>query len=530
MRARRDFLKALAAAPLLPRWSPAFADTGQRVALVIGNNAYRGSPLINPVNDARSIGTLLRDADFAVEQQTDASLQTMAGAIERFGAAVRRGETKLAVFYYAGHGAQLDWRNFLLPVDAVVQNPADMKSRCVDLGQVLQHFAQTSDKTFVVILDACRDNPFGADYRPDNKGLSQFDAPVGSLLAYATAPGNVALDGAGSNGLYTENLVRELAMRGARIEDCLKRVRLNVRLASQGAQIPWESTSLEQDVVIFPSGQTKLSEEEVERQFEAELATWNRIKNSKKIDDWVGYLRDYPNGRFSEVAQARLARLLEAVERPAPRATQQAPVKAIELAPGLRKGPLFQPSANPNSAGTHPLGRRFSVGDEAVYRQSDLLTGVEERVRTTRVSLVDVDSDLVEYNNGASATDLLGNPIRGPQRTFVGPMQFYPAELQLGKRWVARMAVTTRAGHSGSVEFNVKVAALERVSVPAGEFHAFRIEAIGWNYATNVSLERRFWVVPGLNFPVKAERVGRRQGRWVETERDELVSLRQAAA
>src|SRR6185369_1578014 len=105
-------------------------------------------------------------------------------------------------------------------------------------------------KTLVVLLDACRNEPFGTKYVPEKRGLSQFDAPVGTLLAFATSPGSTASDGTGKNGLYTENLLKELAVRNARIEDALKRVRLAVRLGSRGQQIPWETTSLEGDVYL----------------------------------------------------------------------------------------------------------------------------------------------------------------------------------------------------------------------------------------------------------------------------------------
>jgi uncharacterized caspase-like protein len=106
-----------------------------------------------------------------------------------------------------------------LPVDADRRAAEHMKQRCVDLGLLLGKLSAAKDKTFIVILDACRNNPFGSGYKPEQKGLSQFDAPVGSLLAYATSPGNVASDGEGANGLYTENLVRELSRRNTRIED-----------------------------------------------------------------------------------------------------------------------------------------------------------------------------------------------------------------------------------------------------------------------------------------------------------------------
>jgi uncharacterized caspase-like protein len=224
----------------------------------------------------------------------------------------------LIFFYYAGHGAQLDWRNYLLPVDVTVKKQSDITQQCVDLNVLLGQLSAATGKTFIIVLDACRNNPFGSAYRPEQKGLSQFDAPVGSLLAYATSPGNIAADGDSVNGLYTEHLVREMGRRGTRIEDALKRVRLNVRLASQGQQIPWETTSLEGDVFLFDEGQKKFSESELEKQVEADINEWTRIKSSQKTDDWVGYLRQFPNGRFAEIAQMRLTRLLIEVEKTKP--------------------------------------------------------------------------------------------------------------------------------------------------------------------------------------------------------------------
>ena len=151
------------------------------------------------------------------------------------------------------------------------------------------------------------DNPFGTKVLTEHKGLSQFDAPPGSLLAYATSPGNTAGDGEGANGLYTENLLREIRVPEAKIEDVLKRVRLAVRRKSEGQQIPWESTSLEDDFYFLPPAHIKkLSESEVEKAFNQELAIWEKIRESKEPAPLEEYLRNYPSGRFSELAQFRL--------------------------------------------------------------------------------------------------------------------------------------------------------------------------------------------------------------------------------
>ncbi|GIK47116.1 MAG: hypothetical protein BroJett012_30190 [Betaproteobacteria bacterium] len=540
MNTRRTLLKAMSLAPavLAARpFSALAASDPSRIALVIGNNAYAAAPLANAGNDARAMADVLRQANFGVDLQVDASRATLAGAIDAFGKAVAGSEVKLALFYYAGHGVQVDWRNYLLPVDVSVASTEDIKSRCIDLGHLLGHLSKTKDKAFVVILDACRDNPFGATYKPSQQGLSQFDAPSGSLLAYATSPGNVAADGnGGKHGLYTENLLREFSVRETRIEDAFKRVRLNVRLASRGQQIPWESTSLENDIFLFP-GARKLGEEELEKQFEAELAAWARIKNSKNAEDWVAYLREYPNGKFSEIAQVRLGRLLAGVERrppPAPKAdaaklsaaaqaeTSRADASKMMAAPAPRPAP----SANPYSAGTHPLGRKYTVGDEASFLESDYLTGAEVRRYANRVTRVDEDADRVELNDGAIVTDTMGNSLKSGQIEFDAPLQFLPAELQLGKKWTASFKRMDR-GQVTYAYYELHIVSREKVKVPAGEFDAFRIEGRGWNRSIGSQLEVNLWVVPGLNFHVKWEWVVRNRGRFIITQRHELVAYRQ---
>jgi hypothetical protein len=137
----------------------------------------------------------------------------------------------------------------------------------------------------MIILDACRENPFARDFRVGQQGLSQLDAPVGTLLAYATSPGNVASDGAGANGLYTENLLREMRVPEAKIEDVFKRVRLAVRRSSGGAQVPWESTSLEDDFwFIPPIALKKLSDAEAAREMKEELARQERLKAEREAE------------------------------------------------------------------------------------------------------------------------------------------------------------------------------------------------------------------------------------------------------
>lgn len=543
MTTRRRFLQTVTALPPALSLPPGWANVPDpsRLALIIGNNAYPDSPLKNPVNDAQDMGKLLTNAGFTVTSHIDIRHKEMAAAIDRFGTAIRNPEVKLVVFYYAGHGVQLDWRNYLLPIDAVADTSATLRQSCVDLNQVIGTFGKTKGKTFIIVLDACRDNPFGSSYQPEQKGLSQFDAPVGSLLAYATSPGNVASDGSGKNGLYTENLVRELSIRGTRIEDALKRVRLNVRLSSNGAQIPWETTSLEDDVFIFNDQKKKLSEAEQEKLLEADLAAWARIKTSSKADDWVDYLRNFPNGRFAEIAQTRLARLLAEKEKKtvavpplafsamAPTANAPSPA-TIELSAQKPMSQLMPASANPYSAGRFPLGRRYSVGDTASYRNSDLLTGVENAPHTVTVTSVDFDGDRVVFNNGQGIADSMGNFLKSPEGSESEvPQQFLPAELQVGKNWRAGWKQKHPQWGEESISYDMHIPAFEKIRVPAGEFHAFRIDGRGWisRSTGSIHVQLSVWVMPGLNFPLKREVMSRGWGRLLRTDRSELVSLRQ---
>lgn len=307
-----------------------------RFALVIGNSRYREAPLKNPGNDANAIAERLNGMGFIVTLKLDSDRKEMIETIRSFGSNLLK-QKGVGVFYFAGHGAQLSWRNYLIPIDASIANITDIDKQAVDMSTLLDSLTRARNPMNVVILDACRDNPFGDGVRIEQKGLSQVDAPAGTLLAYATSPGNVAADGVGANGLYTSFLLKEMDIREAKIEDIFKRVRLNVRRQSRGQQIPWESTSLEEDFYFLPPKQIrKLTEDELEKQYEEELGIWEKIRKSKDLAALEDYLRRFPSGKFSELAQFRLDRAL----------AQQEPVQVASIAPS----PLAQEAAKPDPA------------------------------------------------------------------------------------------------------------------------------------------------------------------------------------
>jgi hypothetical protein len=199
----------------------------------------------------------------------------------------------------------------------------------------------------------------------------------------------------------------------------------------------------------------------------------------------------------------------------------------IDIRAGVAVPTIIATSANPYSAGRYPLGRIYTLGDEATFRQTDILTGLEERTYTLRVTRVDYDDDRVEFNQGNTITDLMGNTIRSGLVQFNTPVQFTPAEFQIGKKWTAAFS-RNKDGVTSNVYCDLQIVKRETINVPAGSFDAFRIDGEGWNTSFGNRLEERIWLVPGLNFLIRRESIRRgRKGGFNRTERYELVSLRQ---
>lgn len=237
------------------------APSESRVALVIGNGAYKDSPLPNPVNDARDMASVLKGVGFEVIPGENLTQARMKRAIAEFGQKIRLGGVGL--FYFAGHGAQVKGVNYLIPVGAEIEKELDIEVEAVELDRVLNEMREARNRLNIVILDACRNNPFARGFRSGRGGLASVNAPTGVLIAYATEPGNTASDGNRRNGLYTQELLAAIRTPGLKVEDVFKTVRKRVLEKSHGAQTPWEHSSLVGDFyfVSLPASASTQSQE-----------------------------------------------------------------------------------------------------------------------------------------------------------------------------------------------------------------------------------------------------------------------------
>jgi hypothetical protein len=282
----------------------------RRIALVIGNSAYKDSPLLNPVNDARAMAHALRNLGFEVLYGENLPQNDMKRNIRAFGEKIRTGGVGL--FYYAGHGIQIRGINYLIPVGAMITKEEEVEYESVDIGLVLAQMEAARNQLNIVILDACRNNPFARSFRSAQKGLASIDAPSGTLLAYATAPGSVASDGDGENGLYTQEILKNMRLPGVSIEQVFKQVRIGVQDKTQGKQVPWESSSLVGDFYFSVVGSVSVTVNNALPSVDPkvdpaaiELTYWETIKNSTDAEDFKSYLAKYPNGQFADLARRR---------------------------------------------------------------------------------------------------------------------------------------------------------------------------------------------------------------------------------
>ena len=227
-----------------------------RQALVIGNSAYTSAGMLrNPVNDARAISNTLSQLGFEATTITNADQRKMEQSIRDFGKELRN-QKGVGLFYYAGHGMQFDGENYLLPTDIDPSTEEDVRYDAVPVGKLLAQMRAADNKMNVVILDACRNNPFSRSFRTFNPGLAQVNAAAGTFISFATAPGQIAADGEGSNGLFTSKLLQHLRTPNLKIEEVFKRTTADVYRASNKRQAPWVQYSVIGDFFFVPKGKS----------------------------------------------------------------------------------------------------------------------------------------------------------------------------------------------------------------------------------------------------------------------------------
>jgi Caspase domain len=474
--------------------SNAQAPNDVRIALIIGNSAYAGNmALANPANDAKDMSAALRNMGFGVIEIKDASREQMMAGIARANKELS-GKQGVGMLFYAGHGLQLDWHNYMVPVDAKLNSAKDVAANTVDIEVVMKSFQQAGNRMNIVVLDACRDDPFANGKTSSGKGLAPLDAPTGTFLAYATAPGNVAQDGSGKNGLYTGFLLKELQKPTAKIEEVFKRVRFAVRKESNGAQVPWETTSLEDDF-IFNSGikkTVKLSDEEKTKQYDIEKADWDKIKESKEVNDYYAFVQKYPKGFLLQSAMGVIDRL-----------------SAAKLATYTDRSGIEHTATK----------TRYRVGDQIERVRRDAVTNQEINKHTLRV--VSVAGGIVSLAGGAVLTTL-GEDVYNPGTgdSYDPPRPFLPADdMAIGKKWSARVTITLKNGDKNWEEVEGRIVAVETITIPAGTFKTYKIEQSG-NNGWNTRVKSTYWILPNSGFSLKSivdiQRGNGKRESWVQ--------------
>ncbi len=319
-------MKQIIACLLLLVFAASAAHAERRVALVIGNSGYANvAELKNPYNDAKGMSDKLTDLGFDVVTGLDLSLRDMRQTVREF--IKKLDNADLALFFYAGHGIQVNGENYLVPVDAELSTHLDLDFEALPANLVLNAMEQ-STKVNLVFLDACRNNPFtenlarsmGTRSSAVGRGLAKIGSGVGSLVSFATQPGNVALDGDGENSPFTTALIKHLGTPGQDITRDLVMVRRDVLEATKGQQVPWDNSSLTGEVILKQLEMVQPDEPEKPAiNPQIELAYWDSIKSGESIAYFETYLTRYPEGQFADIAKIRIDELKSRSEAEAAR-------------------------------------------------------------------------------------------------------------------------------------------------------------------------------------------------------------------
>ncbi len=402
-------ISALIALLSAPARASATEDAA-RLALIIGNASYGTvSALDNPANDARMISKTLEGLGFSVTLAVDLGQIEMKRAIAQFGRDLRAAGTEATgLFYYAGHGVQSFGNNYLLPVDVSLSDAADLDLMAVEAQSVLRQMASARNRTNLVILDACRNNPFENVPDLNESGLAEMKAPTGTFLAYATAPGSVALDGQGQNSPFTKALVEQIVVPGQPVEQAFKEVRRAVLAQSGGQQTPWDTSSLVSD---FMFAQAPLSPIMTAAETE-ELQLWRSVSAARDPVQLMLFLRGYPDGSFAQEARDLLAEVM-----------------AEELSVGSSVPAKISPApGSPNEAETALFKAAQEDGSLAAYEAylQSYPAGTYAEIATSEIAALKAGDSTDPIGEGGERATVAPSPQPGtlPRQPEAGPVTF----------------------------------------------------------------------------------------------------------
>ncbi len=306
---------------------PVITHAQERVALLIGNTDYQLEELYlpNPANDANALGDKLETLGFTVIKAINTDQASVEAALASFTLAAKNAE--MAVFFFAGHGVQVSGENYLISTDFTEFNATGLQNNAITMGDVRRAFEAASPDVGIVILDACRNNPFvEAGQAPP--GLARASGGAGLLIAYATDPGNVAYDGTGENSVFTKAIIDNIGTKGLEARIMFGRVRQQVILETRGAQIPWVEEAVLGE--HYFAGQQRAGVVSVGNAYSRELATWREISAQTDAAVFEAYIEEYPEGVFATFAKDRITMIERARAAGAPSGQTSAELLAGE--------------------------------------------------------------------------------------------------------------------------------------------------------------------------------------------------------